>query len=345
MNLKNKDYLPLDKFIEKALYDKSTGYYMKKNPFGARGDFITSPNISILFSEMISIWLVTLWEHLKKPNKINIVELGAGNGEMLLQIIKTAKQFPNFINSSNFFILEKSPLLKKIQKEKLKFTKVSWLNKIQKVKDGPTVFLCNEFFDALPIKQIIKKNDNWYEKYIKITGKKKFIYKKFNIENFEKKIGIKVSKKQNFIEFSPSTFKILYEISKVINKQNGGILIIDYGNFKEKMFDSITCYKKHKIVNILNENNMDITYKINFGLIEKIVKKFKLQVRGTSNQRDFLIRLGIIKRAEIISQNLKFSKKIDIYSRLKRLIDVKEMGNLFKVAFISNKKLNFKVGF
>ena len=85
--------ISLDRFIYKSLYDKDNGYYIKKNPFGKKGDFITSPNISVLFSEMISIWLISFWENLKKPKKINIIELCAGNVEMMSQIIKTLNNF------------------------------------------------------------------------------------------------------------------------------------------------------------------------------------------------------------------------------------------------------------
>lgn len=345
MLLKNNSKIPLDKFINKVLYDKTKGYYMKNDPIGYKGDFVTSPNISIMFSEMIAIWLISFWEKIGCPKTFNIIELGAGNGEMMLQILKTVKNFDNFKSCSNFIIYEKSPYLKKIQKSKIKFTNVKWINNLKKINNYPTAFIANEFFDALPIKQFIKKKSEWYEKYVKINGKKKFVYKKFNIKKLETKIGIKISNKQNFIEFSPNTYEILYEISKIINKQNGGVLIIDYGNFEEKMFDTIRCYKNHKIVNILQDNDMDITYKINFRLIEKIIKKFKLQVKGASNQKNFLTKLGIIERAEIISKNLTFSKKVDIYTRLKRLIDVNQMGSLFKVVFISNRKLNFRIGF
>jgi len=99
--------ISLDRFIYKSLYDKDNGYYIKKNPFGKKGDFITSPNISFLFSEMISIWLISFWENLKKPKKINIIELGAGNGEMMSQIIKTLNNFSEINLSANFLILEK----------------------------------------------------------------------------------------------------------------------------------------------------------------------------------------------------------------------------------------------
>ena len=96
--------LPLDKFIELALYDKKNGYYMKKNPFGKKGDFITAPNITRLFSEIIAIWVITFWKSLGSPKKINLIELGAGNGEMMRVIIETLKNFPEYFNSFNFMI-------------------------------------------------------------------------------------------------------------------------------------------------------------------------------------------------------------------------------------------------
>ena len=116
----SKNYISLDKFINKALYNSKSGFYMKRNPFGRSGDFITSPNISILFSEMLSIWTVLFWENLKCPKKINLIELGAGNGQMLYDMINSLKNFSKFNDSCNFFILEKSPYLKKNSKAKVK---------------------------------------------------------------------------------------------------------------------------------------------------------------------------------------------------------------------------------
>ena len=116
----NKKIFSLDKFINQALYNHKDGFYMKNNPFGTKGDFITSPSISILFSEMLSIWTVLFWQNLKCPKKINLIELGSGNGQMIHDMINSFKNFPKFYNSCNFIILEKSPHLKKIQKKKLK---------------------------------------------------------------------------------------------------------------------------------------------------------------------------------------------------------------------------------
>ena len=118
MKIKKNNLLSLDKFIEESLYNKKFGYYMKSNPFGKNGDFITAPNISVLFSEMIAIWIISFWENLNCPKKFNLIELGAGNGEMMKIILNTFSKFPKLKNSCNIKILEKSELLKKMQKKK-----------------------------------------------------------------------------------------------------------------------------------------------------------------------------------------------------------------------------------
>ena len=348
MKISNNKHISFDKFVDIALYHKKTGYYMKKNPFGKDGDFITAPNISILFSEMLAIWCIAFWEHLGYPKKINIIELGAGNGEMMYQMIKVFERFNKFRESSNYFILEKSQFLKKIQKKKLNSHKITWLNSINKLKNGPNIFLANEFFDALPIKQFIKKKNKWYEKSIKKNNinKYEFVNVITNIKNLEKKIEINLSKNQKIIEFSPLTYDYLNIISKKINTFQGGLLIVDYGYLKKKMRDSLQSVYKHNFNNVLdNFGKSDITYNLNFFLLKKIVKKLNLKVAGLTSQRNFLTRLGILDRAEILAKNLQFSKKADIYYRIKRLIDRNFMGELFKVMFVTGKNIKFKLGF
>ena len=348
MKISNNKYIPFDKYIDTALYHKKSGYYMKKNPFGKDGDFITAPNISILFSEMLAIWCLAFWEHLGCPKKINIVELGAGNGEMMYQMIRVFERFNKFRESSNYFILEKSQFLKKIQKKKLNYHKITWLNSINKIKNGPNIFLANEFFDSLPIKQFIKKNNKWYEKSIKKNNINKFEFVNVitNIKDLEKKIKINLSKNQKIIEFSQLTYDYLNIISKKINAFRGGLLIVDYGYLKKKMRNSLQSVYKHNFNNILdNFGKSDITYSLNFFLLKKIVKKLNLKVVGLTNQRNFLTKLGILDRAEILAKNLQFSKKADIYYRIKRLIDRNFMGELFKVMFVAGKNIKFKLGF
>ena len=348
MKFKKNDLLSLDKFIEESLYNKKFGYYMKSNPFGIKGDFITAPNISILFSEMIAIWIISFWENLERPKKFNLIELGAGNGEMMKTIIDTFNKFPEFKNCCNIKILEKSKLLKKIQKKRIKDQKVKWLNDLNELNNLPCIFVANEFFDALPIKQFLKIKDKWHERFVKFNNKNKpdFLDVPFDIKKLEKKIKFKISSKQKFIEFSPLTLEYLKNITNKIRLYKGGILIIDYGYIDKEMKNTLQAISKHKYTDVLSGfGNSDITYNLSFNLMGQIIKQSGSFFQSTTTQKEFLIKLGILKRAEIITKNIPFSKKADLYFRLKRLIDENQMGNLFKVMFLTNKQSKFKLGF
>ena len=347
MKLKKNIKISLDEFINLSLYDKKNGYYMKKNPFGEKGDFTTAPNISRLFSEMIAIWIISFWYNLGSPKNFNLVELGAGNGEMMRIFIESFKKFPNFLNACNIFIHEKSPILIKTQKNKLRGNKIIWVSKINKIKKNPSIFIANEFFDSIAIKQFIKLDDLWFERFISINEKKNFFFdKKFDMKKFEKKINLKISNKQNFIEFSEIGMDYLTNISNIVKKNRGGILIIDYGYFDKKMKNTLQAISNKKHSNILkNIGNSDITHNINFYLFKKIISKIGGLKEKTTTQKKFLVKMGIKERAEIISRNKSFMIKSDIFYRLNRLIDEKQMGNLFKVMFIKNKGNKFKLGF
>jgi len=348
MKIKKNKVLSLDKFINMCLYDKKFGYYMKKNPFGKKGDFITAPNISRLFSEMIAIWIISFWQSLGSPKKFNLIELGAGNGEMMRVFIESFRNFPNFLNSCNLIIFEKSPSLIKIQKKKLLKNKITWISEINEIGKIPSIFIANEFFDAIAIKQFKKRGKLWFETFIDLSKRSKplFIEKKVNIKNFEKKINFKFSKNQNFVELSELGLHYLNQISRIIKKNTGGLLLIDYGYNQKKMKNTLQAVSNHKFANILeNIGNIDITHNLNFNFLRRFIRKIGGLENNLTTQKKFLMQMGIIKRAEIISQKLNFTKKVDIFYRLKRLTDDNQMGELFKVLLIKNKKNKFKLGF
>jgi len=348
MKNKNNNLFTLDKFIEESLYNKKHGYYMKKNPFGKNGDFITAPNISILFSEMIAIWVISFWEKLDRPKQFNLVELGAGNGEMMRVLVNTFNKFPQFKNSCKINILEKSKLLQQTQKNNIGNVKIKWLNNLNELNNFPCIFVANEFFDALPVKQFLKREKKWYERYISFANDKKLEYLDipFDMQKFEKEIKFKISHKQTFIEYSPLAEEYLKIIINKIKLNNGGILIIDYAYLEKKMKNTLQAVSKHKYLNVLKSfQNSDITYNLSFNLINMIIKKFGPCTSLSTTQKKFLTKLGILNRAEIISKNMPFSQKADIYFRIKRLIDEAQMGDLFKVMFITNVKNKFNLGF
>ena len=337
--------IPLDTFINNALYHPKNGYYTQRIPFGKYGDFITAPNISTIFSEMIFLWIISYWEKFYKHEKINLVELGAGNGEMMSQIIRSSKRFDNFFSNCEFMIYEKSPKLIKLQKKNLKGNNVKWLTNLNNIKNKPTIFFGNEFLDALPIKQFIKLKKIWYERHVEKKGKTyRFKDIKCNINKIKKKLKLNITKKQDFLEISFEEIKIIKQLNNIISEKGGSILLIDYAYLDHKMMNTLQAVKKHKKINILKKiGSSDITHVINIPFLKQIAKQFNLKIDYTS-QRNFLLKLGILKRAEILATNKKFLEKANIFYRINRLIDNSQMGEIFKILHIyKNKK--FKLGF
>jgi len=347
--LKEKKSIPLDKFINIALYDKRFGYYMKKNPFGKDGDFITSPLISNLFGEMLAVWCVSFWEYLGKPKKILLVELGPGEGSLCLDLLKTFKQFKNFYNSLEINLFEISDKLKAIQKAKINNDKVKWIKKINDINYGPVIFLGNEFFDSLPIKQIYKKKNLFFERHVTLAKNKKkikFFNKKANSNLIKRIKNLDLIPANNIIEYPIEALKFLEAIAKRIEKFDGGLLIFDYGYDVKKNQNTLQSVKKHKYTNILSmPYHSDITSHLNFKLFNKILKKNKLNVEKITTQNEFLKKVGILERANILSKKMTFKEKANMFYRLKRLLDYKEMGILFKVLFAQKKSRKFSLGF
>ena len=230
--LKEKKSIPLDQFINVSLYNKKFGYYMTKNPFGKGGDFITAPLVSNLFGEMLAVWCVAFWEHLEKPKKILLVELGPGDGTLCKDLLKTFKQFKNFYDSLEINLLEISDKLKKIQKTKINNGKVKWIKNIKEINYGPVIFIGNEFFDALPIKQIYKKKNLFFERHVTLSNNNKkiiFLNKKANNNLIKQIQNLNLVSSGSTIEYPVEAIKFLETIAKRINKFGGGLLTFDYG--------------------------------------------------------------------------------------------------------------------
>jgi len=347
--LKEKKSIPLDKFINISLYDKKFGYYMTKNPFGKDGDFITAPLISNLFGEMLAVWCVAFWEHVGKPRKIMLVELGPGDGTLCKDLLKTFKQFKNFYNSLKINLLEISDKLKSIQKVKINNKKVKWIKNIKEINHGPVIFIGNEFFDALPIKQIYKKKKIFFEKHVTLSNDNKkirFLHKKANSSLIRRIQNLNLISIGNTIEYPLEAIKFLDAIAKKINKFDGGLLTFDYGCEAKKNQNTLQSLKKHKYTNIFSmPSHSDITSHLNFKLLYKILKKNNLDVKKITTQNAFLKKIGILERANILSKKMTFKEKANMFYRLKRLLDYREMGSIFKVLFAHKKGRKFSLGF
>ena len=276
---KKKRILPIDEFFHNVLYDKKIGYYNSKSPFGEKGDFVTSPKISKIFSEIIAIWIVSTWESFGRPKNFNIVELGPGDASLTNILLKVFKKFPKFNSSKNIFLYEKSEYLKKKQKNLLT-NKVKWIKDFTNIKKGPVIFFGNEFFDAIPIKQFKREGKVYFEKYYTYDKRNKIkeIFKPALEKDTKIINSLKSLKNLKFIEFPKEGLEELKKISNIISKFNGCILMIDYGYLKPNNKNTLQSVIRHSKNNIFkNLGKADITCHVNFSLLNEyfVKKKFK----------------------------------------------------------------------
>ena len=297
---------------------------------------------------MIAIWLVSFWENLKKPKKLNFIELGPGNGDFCLTLLKTLKSFPDAYKSINIMLYEKSEGLIKIQKNRIISKKVKWIKNLKKIKKYPVVFFGNEFLDALPIKQFTRINKSIFERHVALKENKiNFIFKKAVKKQVNKLRNYNLLKNNGIIEYPEYGFKELEIICAKIKRLNGGALFIDYGyNNVEKNIDTLQSIIKHRYNNI-NESigEADITALVNFSLYKEYFSSNALFVENVISQSEFLQKMGIVERVKIASNKMTYKDKLNLYGRLKRLIDPEVMGKNFKVIFAKNKKCKFSLAF
>ena len=340
---KRSKTLTVDKFFKNVLYDKKYGYYMSRIPFGEKGDFVTSPNISNLFSEIIAIWIINCWELFGKPKNFNIIELGPGDGSLVKILLQSFKKFPEFNKIKNVYLYEKSQYLKKIQKKTLQNKDIKWIDTFNKIKKGPVIFFGNEFFDAIPIKQFKKIKNSLYEKNYTLDKnyKIKEIFKKASNTDIKVIQSYKTLKNLKFIEFPKLGFQELKKITHKISELKGCLLMIDYGYLKSNNQNTLQSVMKHKKNNLLsNLGKADITAHVNFALLNEFFTNNNLKIKKLISQKQFLEHMGIIERAKIISKKMKFSEQSNLYLRIKRLLSPNSMGELFKVILAHKSNIN-----
>ena len=327
--------ISISRFINFCLYEPKNGYYQKKK---VGEDFLTSPEISQMFGECISVFFALI---LKKINtKINFCEFGPGNGNLIKDITRSMYRIKkqkinyffweksNFLNEENFKNLQSKANIKKLQK--LSF------------KKEPYFFICNEFFDALPVNQFKKHNDNLYERRIKFHSEKLKIFNKKVNSSFKEDFNLKNGE---IIESSPLLKLYLKKILNHIKKFKGGIIIFDYAPFLKEKIDTIQAiYNKRKCHFLDHPYDSDITYHIDLKEICDLAIKKNLRVYGPINQKKFLFYNGINERHNLLLMNCKSIKQKKMLNfQFQRLTDPNGLGGLIKCMYICNENLNLKV--
>ena len=235
-----------------------------------------------------------------------------------------------------------------MQKKNINNPKVKWVKNFTSIKKGPVIFFGNEFFDTIPVKQFSRKRNLLLEKYYSLNKKNKIdeVYKKASNKDISQIKKFRILNNLKFVEFPKLGLNELNKIVKKISKLEGGLLLIDYGYLTPQNKNTLQSLIKHKRNNLLdNLGKADITSLVNFNLLNEYFIKNNLKVKKIVTQKFFLEKMGIIERANDLSQKMSFREQSNLYLRLKRLLDTRLMGNLFKVIFTYKFKKDNFLGF
>ncbi|VAW24247.1 SAM-dependent methyltransferase, MidA [hydrothermal vent metagenome] len=354
LQIKSEGPMSLSTYMGLCLTHPQKGYYTSSNPIGTKGDFITAPEISQMFGEMLGTWVLLQWNFLGRPKTFTLAELGPGRGTLMADIMRVVAKDPDALKGAKITLLETSQPLKDLQNEALKEYDPIWISEIeelghfsqiltsQTLTSQPLIIIANEFFDALPIKQYQFQNSNWHERLIGLQGDKLtwgLSPSPLSEEFADSEIHqhLKTPAKENEVfQTSPLSKTTISKLARLLNEHSGSMLIIDYGYETSQTGDSFQAVADHEFCDPLaNPGHADLSAHVDFQSLVQTARQTGAQAGMLGDQGDFLQQLGIRQRAEKIIQ-ANPQKEVQIISDLARLIDSDKMGNLFKAMQISS---------
>jgi NADH dehydrogenase [ubiquinone] 1 alpha subcomplex assembly factor 7 len=334
--------MPVAQFMTLCLLHPQYGYYVTRDPIGAKGDFVTAPEISQMFGELIGLWAAAIWRLMGSPSNVRLIELGPGRGTMMLDSLRALHTVPEFRKAIVLHLVEISPKLEERQRQALAGVDVQmqWHASLTDVPEGPSIILANEFFDALPVHQAVMCVDGWHERVVKIAdnGALQFSHARDPIPLFDQMLPNHLRNAQIGAIFEWRADAVALELGRRVVHSKGAALVIDYGHAKSAPGDTLQAVGRHDFVNPLREpGNVDLTAHVDFQAVGQAAESLGARVFGPIKQSELLHRLGIETRAEALKKGAPLGKNAEINSALARLTTEEGtgMGGLFKALVIA----------
>lgn len=331
----------VDRYMALALGHDRHGYYMGRDPFGRAGDFITAPEVSQMFGELIGIWCAAGWQLMDAPAEWNLIELGPGRGTLLADLVRACSVMPGLRDGMKVHLVEMSPALKTMQSETLKRAGIeaSWHDRLEDVPDGQSLIIANEFFDALPVSQLQKQAGQWHERAVGLAadGKLTFGLASERVAPALVPSWAATAADGDIAEFSPVRDAVAREIGRRITKDMGAALVIDYGHMRSAAGDTLQAIRKHQFAEVLAQpGEADITSHVDFEALKDAVTADGAKAYGPVMQGDFLIKMGLKEREEMLRARADARQRIRLSKGAQRLVSGNQMGQLFKVLAVTH---------
>lgn len=337
--------ISLADYMAECLMHPVHGYYQKERVFGKDGDFITAPEVSQMFGEMLGLWVADRWTAMGSPSQFHLVELGPGRGTLMADMLRAASKVPGFEEAVQIHFIESSQQLRALQREKV--PNASWHDDLSSLPQGPAIFVANEFFDALPIHQFEKKDGLWFERCVGADDDRLA----FTLTQPGAQFGLtpekhKAAPNGSILEVCPAALTYCANIAEHIEANGGAALIIDYGYAKSAPGDTFQALKGHQYCDpFAAPGSTDLTAHVAFDHLAEAASGFSVEISPIAEQGQFLMALGLGMRAQQLAAETDEAGQTRILSELKRLTAPDEMGSLFKILALQHENMSSLPGF
>ncbi len=339
--------MSVERYMGLCLSHPVHGYYMTRDPLGADGDFVTSPEISQMFGELLGLWSAETWRLIGAAQPARLVELGPGRGTLMADALRAARAAPDFFAQLTVTMVETSPTLQARQQRMLENAErtVNWADAVEQIPPGAAIILANEFFDALPARHYVKTPEGWRERQVGFADGR-FVFGA--APEIEKYLTVE-AETGAVLEVGAIGQRIMTTLAARIVAQGGALLVVDYGHAQTVLGETLQAMRDHAYVDPLESpGEADLTTHIDFAGLGRAAKAAGARVHGPVTQGYFLRQIGIVQRAQALMRNATPEQRAEIERSLVRLISEEnetDMGRLFKVMAVTQRSVEALPGF
>jgi SAM-dependent MidA family methyltransferase len=332
--------LPVSQYMALCLFDPEAGYYTSREPFGRAGDFITAPEVSQMFGELIAVWLRAAWDAAGRPVPVTFAEIGPGRGTLMKDILRTlTKLDPKLVDDADFAMVETSERLTEIQKRALQEAKarIAWHTTVDGIPESPLFIIGNELFDAIPVRQFVKSAGRWHERAVGLdnAGRLTFMAAPGAPDPAMLPAEAGNAPEGAVVELAPARSALMETIAARIARHGGAGLFVDYGYPGPAIGNTLQAVKQHRYAEVLaTPGEADLTAHVDFSALSEAARRHGLAAHLTG-QGDFLLAIGLLERAGRLGAGADAATRERLGGEVERLAGPAGMGTLFKVLAVA----------